>query len=80
MRWYKHTSSELKSFLLCLVFVGTLASCALKTDTKSPFHLLALHRWGNTPMDEAKRFEKHDVVTILEQFDPPAAVDHCDEF
>lgn len=62
------------------MFLVTLARRALKTDTKPSSHLLALHRWGNTPMDEAKRFNKHDVVTILEKYGPPAAVDHRDEF
>lgn len=27
-----------------------------------------LHRWGNTPMDEAIHFGHHDVVTILQDY------------
>lgn len=27
-----------------------------------------VHRWGNTPMDEAVHFGHHDVVTILRDY------------
>lgn len=31
--------------------------------------MFLLHRWGNTPMDEAVHFGHHEVATILQQYE-----------
>lgn len=49
--------------------------CSNTHDRVYNHFLLVVHRWGNTPMDEAMHFGHHDVVVLLQEnsdrYSPP---------